>query len=169
MNKLLSAVFSILIYAAVFVSPASAVSTSPFDTPLSAGDATYGDITAIADENFGSAFISFMASTDLIADISYTVTPYTVLDSISLALSHNNGANQGLALSFNGAGALSYALSAGDTLSLIVSGVAGLSGNTVNFDIQTRAPSVVPVPATLPLIASALVGLGLVSWRRKAA
>jgi len=154
---------------------AHAVSVTPFATPLSAGDSTFGNATAVAFEDFGSTALSFTAATDLAAQVSATVNPFMTnvsgapANSIALSYSVNGGAVVALPLTtipvgpgnIGGAG-MSIVLAAGDVLSYFISGVAGQSGNQVTFAVET-AP--VPVPAALLFGLSGMAAFG--AMRRK--
>ena len=141
---------------------AHAVVSTPFATPLSGGDSTFGSATAMAFEDFGMTTLSFTAADDLRAEISYTINPFladlqgTPANTINLAYSINGGTMFDLAIDVVnvgvgtvGAGGLFLDLMAGDVVSFFITGLAGQSGNQVTFAIETDA---VPVPAALPLM-----------------
>jgi len=154
---------------------AYAVTTTPFATPLTAGDNTLGNATAIAFEDFGLTTLSLTADGDLKANVTATVNPFMTnasgapANSIALAYSVNGGALTSLALAAIsvppgsiGAAGMSINLADGDTLSYFISGVAGQSGNQVTFAVET---AVVPAPAALLFGLSGMVALG--ALRRK--
>lgn len=153
---------------------ASAVTIDPFDTPLSAGDATSGNVVADSGEDFASASISFTTAEALDADITITINPYDSVDGqpdeIELSYTINDGAPIDLAitevpivvvpgLSIGAAGLDLDDLSAGDTVTFFVDGTAGPAGNHVTFAVQT-----VPEPGTAAL---ALLGFAACAVRRR--
>lgn len=142
-------------------SVASAVVIDPFDTPLSAGDNTNGGATAAAFEDFGMTSLAFTAADPLRATVSFTINPFltdlsgTPANSISLAYSVNGGAAVDLSIivvpippaGSIGSGGMAIDLAAGDTLSFIVDGVAGQSGNLVTLVVETAAVPIAPAGA----------------------
>jgi hypothetical protein len=46
---------------------------------------------------------------------------------------------------------------------------AGYSGHATQFAVDDLRIAVTPIPAALPLFATALAGLGFIGWRRKRA
>jgi len=65
---------------------------------------------------------------------------------------------------FNSSGTLLLSLLAGDTYGFYVFSADSISGRA---DIAVTGLATTPVPAALPLFASALAGLGFLGWRRK--
>ena len=65
---------------------------------------------------------------------------------------------------FDTSGILSFTLNAGDTYGFYVHTRDGFFGTA---DIAVTSVAATPIPAALPLFASALGGLGFVGWRRK--
>ncbi len=168
--------FALATVIASAASAASAVSVTPFDTPLSAGDATFGNAVATAFEDFGMTTLSFTAADDLKAEISATINPFLVSPSgtpsntISLGYSVNAGAISSLSITevptpagSIGAAGTSLALMMGDTVSFFVNGSAGESGNQVTFAVET---SVVPVAPAMGFALTGLLALGLVRRRK---
>lgn len=176
--------FKLLALAAAFAgmasvaSVAAAVTVTPFATPLTAGDAAFGNAVAVPFEDFGMTALSFAADGPLRAMISATINPFLISpggmpsNSIDLAFAVNGGVASPLPVTqvptppsgSVGAAGVALDLLDGDVVSFFITGVAGMSGNQVTFAIETLP---VPVPAVLPLMASALLGLGLMSRRRK--
>lgn len=157
-------------------SAASAVSVTPFDTPLSAGDATFGNAIATAFEDFGETVLSFTAADDLKAEVSATINPFLVSPSgvpsntIDLSYAINGGALAELSVAeiatpagSIGAAGTTVSLMAGDVVSFFVSGSAGRSGNQVTFAVET---SVVPVAPAMGFALTGLLALGLVRRRK---
>lgn len=158
---------------------AGAVSTTPFDTPLTGGDSTTGSAQALAFENFANTLLVFSASTAMSVSASFQITPYAVDifgspgNSITVAYSINGGTATPLSItainvgsSFVGAGGTSFQLAAGDTTQFIVDGQAGLSGNTVFFAIDTSEIDVPDVPL-LPAGTLLLTSLGAFAAMRR--
>lgn len=156
---------------------AYAVTVTPFATPLSAGDNTFGNATAVAFEDFNMTSLSFTAADMLSANISATINPFladlsgTATNSIDLSYGINGGAIVGLPISVVdvgvgsvGAAGTQLSLDAGDTVSIFVSGSAGRSGNQVTFAIET-SPAAIPVPAAGLMLLTALGGAA--ALRRK--
>lgn len=165
----------------LLTSTAWAVSVSPFDTPLSAGDNTNGSATASAFEDFGATQLSFTAATDLDSETSITVNPYLVdltgtpSNDITLEYAINGGATTVLPITVVdigvgtiGATGVSVGLTTGDTLTFFINGTAGQSGNLVTFAVETtESLGVVPLA---PAAAFTLVGalaLGSMGRRRR--
>lgn len=155
---------------------ASAVSVSPFGSPLAAGDATNGNASVVAGEAFAGTTLSFSASESLLANISTTVNPYQTSlnggagNEVTIDYTLNGGALQSVPLAsifgpIGGASIEDVALSAGDVLTFIINGVGGASGNQVTFAVETRAAPVVPLPAAGFLLMGALGGLALMRKR----
>ncbi|SFA89647.1 MYXO-CTERM domain-containing protein [Poseidonocella pacifica] len=163
----------------VAASMASAVTVKPFDTPLSAGDATYGNAVAMAGESFAGETLSFAAATDLLAKITATINPFFLspggVPSNTISLSYAIDADPAIPLAVTtvligpgsvGATGLNIFLGAGQTLSFFLNGKAGPSGNQVTFAVET-APAPVPI---VPAGALGLTGiLALASLRRRKA
>lgn len=157
-------------------SMASAVVTTPFATPLSAGDNTFGNAKADPGASFGLTALTFTAATPLRAAVSFTINPFLTdlsgnpANSISLAYSINGGAFNALAVtavpvgSFGtiGAGETSILAEAGDVVSFFISGTAGQSGNQVTFAIETSEVPIAPAGAL------ALTGVGALAAARRA-
>ncbi len=125
----------------------------------------------------GQAIIQSTVSFDLIAGTTYTVSwtdhlqgghaPGTQLEySVSLGTNSQNyfsePITQLLSLQFTAATTQLGALLVFDT----IGNINGFHGPVLS-GISIDAVSTVPVPAALPLFASALAGLGFMKWRRK--
>ena len=163
---------------AISASAAFAVSTTPFDTPLSAGDGTLGNVVAASFESFNMASLSFTAADNLLAEISITINPFFVShggqasNSISLSYAINSGAEVPLPITSIavppsgsiGATGVAFTLMAGDTATFFVDGTAGQSGNQVTFAVET-SPAAVPVAPAGVLLITALGALAM--GRRK--
>jgi len=155
---------------------AHAVTATPFDTPLSAGDSTFGNVTASAFEDFGLTSLSLTAAEALEAMVSITVNPFMTdvtgnpANSIGLSYSINGGTATAIPVTAIttppiGFAGLSTILGAGDVLSFFVEGTAGQSGNQVTFAVETAA---VPVPAALLFGMTGLGAFGAMRRKKKA-
>lgn len=156
---------------------ASAVVVTPFDTPLSAGDATFGNAVTTAFEDFGMTTLSFTAATDLKADVSISINPFLVspsgIPSNSIALSYSIDGGSAVALSITevgtpagsvGASGAVIGLDAGEQLSFFINGAAGQSGNQVTFAVETE---VIPLLPASGFALTGLLALGALRRRKK--
>lgn len=156
-------------------SSAFAVTTTPFASPLSAGDSTLGNTVASAFEDFSFTTLSFTAATDLVADTSITINPFLTdvtgspTNSIGLSYSINGASAIALpivnVLTIGASELRGLVMDAGDTLSYFVTGTAGRSGNQVTFAVETSPVAPIPLPAGALLMLTALGGMAVV--RRK--
>ncbi len=163
----------------IAVSSANALTTTPYQSPLSGGDSSLANAIATAGESFGGTELSFTAADWLNSFTSITINPFNATggfpaNSISLSYAVNGGETTALDIiptpspfnspnaSATGSSFLEMMLNQGDTLSFFINGSAGASGNQVTFATNTAA---VPLPAA-GLLYLAGVG-GVVALRRK--
>ena len=163
---------------AVTASVASAVTIAPtFTDPLAPGDSTQANAIAGGFEDFGATSLGFTVSDDLVADVSITVNPFTVspdgTPSNDIALSYSINGDTAIDLAITSAGATGssgindLALMSGDLLTFFVTGTAGQGGNTVSFNVDTRAPDPVPLPAAGVMLLTAMGGFAAMRRRRQ--
>lgn len=177
---------------AITATASQAVTITAFDAQINAGDSTSGNAVIQMLESYNGATLSTTASEDMIVDAAITINPYndvvpasasalatmlgfgaTPQDQVDVGYRINGGTLTNLPIiaspfGTGSTGLSALALNAGDVLSFVINGVAGMAGNQVTFSLFTSAPqtqqaSSAPAPAAVPLPAAGLLliaGLG---------
>lgn len=145
--------------------------------PLNAGDILQANAVADPFENFNNVSGSFTAAENLHAIVTTTMNPFLTAiggnglsNSIVIDYQINSGALFGVPLTqtnMTGSGFIPpLTLNAGDQVTFFINGLAGRSGNDVDFNVSTSA---IPLPPALAFLLTGLAGFAFVSSRRNKA